>query len=112
MQLDSNVIYMSDRSARKDTKSNPFIGYSGMLGIDSNLNKKDSNTINMDKNTIKDNLRDSNKSDFERINIFITRENADFLREYKKETGAMPATKCSELLNKAIIELKKDWKKQ
>jgi hypothetical protein len=57
----------------------------------------------MDKNesnTSKDNL-------FVRININILKENYEFLKEYKEKSGVPPASKCSELLNKAIKDLQK-----
>lgn len=92
----------ASRTAVKENLKKNLLGYP-IDNIDSNISIKQSNTINMDKNesnTSKDNL-------FVRININILKENYEFLKEYKEKSGVPPASKCSELLNRAISELRK-----
>jgi hypothetical protein len=93
-------------AAKQPTNSVRSSLYKNLAGIeiDSNISEKQSNTINMDKNennTIKDNQ-------VVRINIGILKKNYTILKDYKAKYGVQPASKASELLNRAIQELEKE----
>lgn len=78
--------------------------------VDSNININDTSNRNMLQNDSNYSNKGYNKDGFMRITVTISEENLKFMKDYQARYSVSYGTKCSELLNRAIEDLKKESK--
>jgi hypothetical protein len=100
--------FMPKRIDKRERADQLFKIAHGIQDVESDLNKNESNSIDMQQTAPNPITFDAPSRDYERISVPVRKDNVAFLKNYKKISRVGVATKCSELLNNAIDNMRKE----